>query len=563
MMTSLAPRLTQRAEAMERRAPRIPLVSNLTGRWLTDEEARDSSYWARHLCGTVRFAAGLATLLADSEHVLVEVGPGRTLATLARRHPAADPRRLVTTTLAAPSSDRSDLETLLCAVGQLWCAGVPVDWSAFWRGEQRRRVPLPTYPFERTPYVLGDAPSARRAHWNEGHAPPRAPTRRGGAPPNRADAAEDPVAQALTTIWQEALGVEDFGAEDNFFDLGGSSFLAVQVRSKVHDRLGVQLPVHALLEAPTLRTLATRVREALPPGPEAGDPPADRPSNRTAPAPARPRLLVKLSQGPANDAHDAAARGGVRALFMVQPIGGTVYTYLPFARALGAGVPVVGIRASGMEPEEPILDDIGAIASLYIDEVRSIQPSGPYLLGGHSAGGVIAYEMARQLAALGQDPALVIMLDTPSLDAARRAGIATAADLLRAAEAFRESAPQAYEGFVAAVRDGAELGSIMIATWRALTAYEPPPLEAELLYIRARDDHEPGDPHPEEHWMDLVRGPFAMHRVAGNHFSMMDPPFVAAVARKVEQHLVTMDLVPPSWRSSPAGPGRRTKSSAA
>ncbi len=139
---------------MERSAPRIPIVSNLTGDWMTEADAQDPSYWARHLRNTVRFADGLATLLANPDVTLVEVGPGRTLATLASRHPSIGTARRTTTTMASQGSDRTDTEALLAAVGQLWCAGVELDWAAFSRHERRRRVPLPTYPLSASPTSL-------------------------------------------------------------------------------------------------------------------------------------------------------------------------------------------------------------------------------------------------------------------------------------------------------------------------------------------------------------------------------------------------------------------------
>ncbi|HEX6863352.1 MAG TPA: type I polyketide synthase, partial [Thermoanaerobaculia bacterium] len=136
--------------------PRIPWVSNVTGTWIRDSEATDPGYWARHLRATVRFADGLSTLLrplADRPApVLLEAGPGRTLSALARRHPDRSPAHLVVTSLRHPDDASDDVETVLSALGQLWAAGAPVDWQALHDGERRRRIPLPTYPFERRRY---------------------------------------------------------------------------------------------------------------------------------------------------------------------------------------------------------------------------------------------------------------------------------------------------------------------------------------------------------------------------------------------------------------------------
>jgi amino acid adenylation domain-containing protein len=133
--------------------PSIPWVSNVTGTWITAAEAADPEYWVRHLRGTVRFADGLAALLAEPGRVLLEVGPGNALATLARE--AGAPAALAS--LPHPSDRRPDLAFLLTTLGRLWLAGAAVDWEAFHAGERRRRIPLPTYPFERRRYWIEGA----------------------------------------------------------------------------------------------------------------------------------------------------------------------------------------------------------------------------------------------------------------------------------------------------------------------------------------------------------------------------------------------------------------------
>ncbi|MCW2248522.1 acyl transferase domain-containing protein [Azospirillum fermentarium] len=139
-------------------APRIPYLSNLTGTWITEAEATRPEYWANHLRQPVRFADGLARLLERMPVPLVEVGPGRTLSTFAARAGGA---AACFPTLPQPKESRGALETLLHAVAELWKRGVAPDWSGFYRDERRRRVPLPTYPFQRQSYWV--APGKRTA----------------------------------------------------------------------------------------------------------------------------------------------------------------------------------------------------------------------------------------------------------------------------------------------------------------------------------------------------------------------------------------------------------------
>ena len=139
--------------------PRIPFVSNLTGDWIRPGEAVDPDYWVRHLRRTVRFGDGLLRLFEDPARILLEVGPGTTLSTLARRHPDRPAQQVVVASLPREREGTGDLASLLTALGRLWLSGAPLDADRFHARERRRRVPLPTYPFERQRY-WAEAPSA-------------------------------------------------------------------------------------------------------------------------------------------------------------------------------------------------------------------------------------------------------------------------------------------------------------------------------------------------------------------------------------------------------------------
>ncbi|MDE3155379.1 MAG: SDR family NAD(P)-dependent oxidoreductase [Acidobacteriota bacterium] len=130
-----------------RRAPAIPFVSNLTGTWIQAEEAVDPSYWVRHLRHTVRFTEGARTLLAGSGLLPLEVGPGRALAGFCRQVAGGSDDGLPAVA-SLPGDD--EVRDLLAAAGSLWVNGVAIDWEGFHDGERPGRVPLPTYPFERT-----------------------------------------------------------------------------------------------------------------------------------------------------------------------------------------------------------------------------------------------------------------------------------------------------------------------------------------------------------------------------------------------------------------------------
>ncbi|MBP5972975.1 aminotransferase class III-fold pyridoxal phosphate-dependent enzyme [Brasilonema sp. CT11] len=166
MMDSILEPFKQLVSKISLNSPKIPFVSNVTGTWITAAQATDPKYWARHLRQTVRFSEGIAELLQQPEQILLEVGPGKTLSTLANKQKASE--QVVLSSLRHPQNQQSDVAFLLNTLGRLWLEGINVDWSEFYAHEQRHRIPLPTYPFERKRYWIepilanDDNPSAKK-----------------------------------------------------------------------------------------------------------------------------------------------------------------------------------------------------------------------------------------------------------------------------------------------------------------------------------------------------------------------------------------------------------------
>jgi acyl transferase domain-containing protein/thioesterase domain-containing protein len=131
------------------RAPKIPYISNVTGTWITAAEATDPGYWTKHLRSTVRFSEGLAELFRNPARVFLEVGPGQALTSLTRQYPGKPKSSKVLPSMRHPQEQVSDASFLLNTTGQLWIAGLSMDWNALHAGEEPHRVSLPTYPFER------------------------------------------------------------------------------------------------------------------------------------------------------------------------------------------------------------------------------------------------------------------------------------------------------------------------------------------------------------------------------------------------------------------------------
>ncbi len=143
--------------------PQIPYLSNLTGDWIRDEEATDPDYWVRHIRQPVRFSPGAAALLSDSRFAFLEVGPGTTLTTLMKQQQSGS-QAVAVPSLPGAKEDRDELELALGSLGRLWVSGVKMDPQGLYRNQKRRRIPLPTYPFE------------RRRHWIESQQQPSSPS---------------------------------------------------------------------------------------------------------------------------------------------------------------------------------------------------------------------------------------------------------------------------------------------------------------------------------------------------------------------------------------------------
>ncbi len=172
MMDPIVDEFVAKVASIKLHAPQIPYLSNLSGKWITTEEATDPRYWGQHLRNTVRFNDGIAELFADRDRVFLEVGPGRTLTTLLRHHPLKGTTRIVLHSLRHPDEIGPDYEYMLTTLGRLWLSGVDVKWSRLSKGERRRRVHLPAYPFERQRYWI-DPPHIAQRQTDEIHSSTR------------------------------------------------------------------------------------------------------------------------------------------------------------------------------------------------------------------------------------------------------------------------------------------------------------------------------------------------------------------------------------------------------
>ena len=401
-------------------APSLRYLSSVSGTWIKPSEATDPDYWVRHIRQTVHFSDGVGELLQEPGCIFLEAGPGRMLSSLVAQHPRRSAEHVVVSSLPHAREDhQNDLEFLLSTVGQLWLEGVEINWPAFHDGEKPHRIPLPTYPFERQHYQLTAGRGSRRPVAPRGQEEISIPAPRssdGAAHSNGAHSSEllsakharpklptpyvaprNDLERALEGVWQDALGIRSPGVTDNFVSLGGDSLVALQVATRIRDLFEIDFSVAKLYQAPTIAGLALLIAGEMKKRKTTAATQPDVRDEKHSP-------LVPIRE-----------EGTTSPLFLVHPVGGGVMAYHDLAKYLAAGQRVYALQNhdSGDQEEYGSLS-IEKMGARYVEAIRAVWPDGPYLLGGASMGGTLAFEMALQLSAQGQEVALVAMLDTPA-----------------------------------------------------------------------------------------------------------------------------------------------------
>lgn len=233
--------------------PEIRVVSNVTGDYLTDEQATSAEYWGEHLRRPVRFADGVKRLLSDGVNCFFELSPDRSQGTLAR---ATAPNTPSIPTLLTPKGE--DVTCLLDTLTAYWLLGGEVLWAALYADERRERLSLPLYPFARTPHWIQPQPVRRATPGVVGEQVavpgPRRDTEERAKTP--ATAGRTAMQNYLTELWLNLLGGTEIGLHDDFFDVGGQSLLAMQMVTVLQQDGAEDLAMTTVFEYPTIAGLA-------------------------------------------------------------------------------------------------------------------------------------------------------------------------------------------------------------------------------------------------------------------------------------------------------------------
>jgi phthiocerol/phenolphthiocerol synthesis type-I polyketide synthase E len=257
-------------------SPETPLLSNVTGGWLTDTDATDPAMWAQQVRATVRFADELDVMLADPSAVVVEVGPGGSLTASAIRHPRWSSGHRAVRLMRHPAQNRSDRDAFLLGLGQLWSAGIEVDWTPLSAKRGPRITSLPGYPFAHQRHWVDPMPREPA----EGPSPLTSATIAGPvttAGTSRAAASQSGqshIEATLQRVLAECLGLDSIDVNGNFFDLGGDSLIAVSV-ARISANEGLDITPQDMYEHPTAAGLAKAIVGRYMTGGLAHQPPMD------------------------------------------------------------------------------------------------------------------------------------------------------------------------------------------------------------------------------------------------------------------------------------------------
>jgi thioesterase domain-containing protein/acyl carrier protein len=296
----------------------------------------------------------------------------------------------------------------------------------------------------------------------------------------------------LVRLWEEVLGLQPIGISDDFFSLGGHSLSAVRLVAGIRRLFGRDLPLSELFRRPTVERLAETLR---------GD----------GNLPWSP--LVELTPGPAEEV----------PLFCIHGGDGHALTLADLARALSAAGeegPVFALEARGLAAGQAPLERIEDLADLYLAAIREAWPHGPYRLLGYSMGGKVAFEIARRLELAGEIVEPIILLDIPAVPRT---------DAIPDLEIPTEV--RALQGF------DSELAERYLAVWKAHLkashSWTPAPYGGKVLLIVAEDGTRAQAPDPTLGWGAVAQGGVEVVLTSGDHFSLVQPPHVQTLARRI------------------------------
>ncbi len=374
----------------------LDVISNLSGEKLNKGYVYTPEYWMNHLRSTVLFYQGILSIKIESESLYVEVGPGAVLSRLVRTIDTRKEKILVQT-LPGSGSDINEEFFFLKGLGNIWRAGGCVDLGGINSIKNGKTLNLPTYAFKKTEHwILPDLKINNSAHNPDSQI---SLTQDTGDTGNK----NKDVLPRLSKVWQQVLGYENISADANFFDLGGDSLMSAELVKKINAEFGITIRLNDILLNPVFQDMLDVVSQGC--------------SDSCSEADEFPLLFP------------VQAKGSLPRLFLVAGAHENRYydrekmtssyeeDFLRYFSSLigflGKDQPIYGFRPRGIRFGETMHRNVETMAAVYIEELKKVQPEGPYYIGGECVGGMIAIEIARQLSAAGETVAHLVLMDTP------------------------------------------------------------------------------------------------------------------------------------------------------
>jgi len=350
------------------------------------------------------------------------------------------------------------------------------------------------------------------------------------------------IEASLKAVWEKTLGVSPIGVNENFFELGGDSLLAADMLIQVHEVFGKRIPLSTLINEGTVEDLA-RVIDAY------------------------------TDEGPWASLIEFRRSGSRPPLFFVHAVGGEALGYRTLAQLLGAKQPFYGLQARGLDGRQEPLSKMETIASHYLEEVLSVRPEGPFLLGGYSFGAIVAFEMAQQLHARGHETVLLAIVDqeVPNVGGESRLSPKFLSNVARnlpgwlmthvverpKGEVFaavrRHSAKllrnvgsrlfnvEPHKASVGDVLDVAQMSEhhqrVSEALFQSLLAYRPRAYPGRVTLFRTRAQNAFSPHGVDKGWSRLALGGVEIKKIPGNHVNLYEQPHVQVFVEQLRDSL--------------------------
>ena len=380
------------------------------------------------------------------------------------------------------------------------------------------RAHLPDYMVPTTYIALDTFPLTPNKKIDRNALPTPTPTIRHSSEPPRPG-----IETTIATIWENVLGTTGIGRHDNFFDLGGHSLLAIRVFAKVEETTGKSYPLTKLFQVPTVASFADM-------------------------------LYTEGWRTPWTSLVAVQPEGTEPPLFVVAPFLITALSFSHLGRHLGDDQPLYVFQPQGMDTNDPAHTRVEQMAAHYISEMRQVQRSGPYRIGGHCAGSWVAFEMVRQLQHAGNEVSLLFLVDSgpPGIEPPKRSRVRHVASRVvhyaregRLLDAIRWRIGLARERMLAASaepeHDRQRVAAVRRVHTEAHRRYRGGRIAGDALFLRSDESASLPDKDWHLRWSEVIDGTVTVELISGTHAALLESPNAAAMAKALNAAVASLE----------------------